>query len=170
MFEKISVVKENLIGFLNLLSESPGSCVFLLILSFLISYLWTASLVYSLFRVHRSKTACRKIMKEYSFWQKALLIPHKTHCLHAKKFCAKIIYCLYVHAAFVAIGFISVIFESIVSEQLTISIYFLIIDFLAFALPEFVAELILEEKPWLRFNKKYRFEKYHHTKEFEKLI
>ena len=56
-------------------------------------------------------------MKEYSFWQKVSRRPHKEHCLHAKRFCIKIINYLYGHAVFFAIGLIIMIIECFVSEK-----------------------------------------------------
>lgn len=170
MFDKLTEVKENFIKFSNFMSESPGLCVFFSILCFFMFYLSVNSIVNSLFRVHQSKSARRKIMKEYSFWQKAALIPHKTYCLHAKRFCARMVNYLYAHAVFFAIGLIYMIIACFVPEKHNLSFYFLLIQFLAFALPFSITGLILEEKPWLRSHTGYRFEKYHHTKEFEKLI
>ena len=170
MFEKLTAAKENFIEFYTDMSESPGLCIFLFILSFFVFYFTIFSFVNSLFRVHRSKSSRRKISKEYSFLQKAVFIPHKIHCLHAKRFCVRIIYYLYAHAVFFAIGLIYMVIACFMPEKFNNSFYFLITQFFVFLIPLFITDLVLEEKPWLRYNTKYRFEKYHHTKEFEKLI
>lgn len=166
MVDKFILLKDVLIEDYNRLTESPELCIFLFILFFFVFYLWVNVLTESLFDVHRSKTAVRKIMKEYSFLQKALRTPHKTHCLHAKKFCIKIINYLYIHALFFAIGLIIMITECILSEKMTVSVCIFITQILAFVAPMFVSEIILHEFPMRRG---YKFEKYHHTKEFEKL-
>ena len=165
-----NALNKGLLNLFNTFSNSLGLSLFFLILFYLIFYLWAFSLAGELFRLHRSKTACRKIMKDYSFWQKTALIPYKKHCLHAPKFCCKIINYLYTHTVFFVFSFIFTIIEHLIFTKLTVSFFILVVQFLAFMIPSSVAEIILEEKPWLRFNKRYRFEKYHHTKEFEKLI
>ena len=168
MIEKISAVKENIINGFNSLSNSPVLCAFLFCVFFFVFYLFIGVLINKLFRVHRSKTACRKIMKEYSFWQKALLFHHKTHCLHAKSFCEKMVNYLYVHAVFFAFGIIAMIIEGILTEKASVSAYILIIQAIAFTLPSFIIDIILAEFP-LRKMSPYKFEKYHQTKEYDKL-
>ena len=165
-----NALNKGVLNLYNTFSGSLGLTLFFLILFYLIFYLWAFSLTDTLFRVHRSKTACKKIMKEYTFWQKVVLIPQKKHCLHAKKFCNKIINYLYTHTVFFVFSLIFIIAEHLIFTKLTVSFFVVVVQFLAFMIPLSVAEIILEEKPWLRFNKRYRFEKYHHTKEFEKLI
>ena len=150
------------------MADSPALCIFHLILFFLIFYLFIGVLVDRLFQIHRSKTACKKIMKDYKFWQKALLIPHKTHCLHAKSFCKKMVSYLYAHALFLAAALTTVIIEYAVSERLNVSVYLLIVQSAVFSLPSFVIDIILSEFPF-RKRSPFRFEKYHNTKEYEKL-
>ena len=128
MFEKLILVKDGLIDALISLSKSPGLCAFYFIFFFFIFYGFIIVFTNSLFCVHRSKTACRKIMKEYNFWQKAMLIPHKTYCLHAKKICIKTVNYMYIHAVFFAIGLIIMIFEYILFEKMTVSVFVLIIQ------------------------------------------
>lgn len=108
-------------------------------------------------------------MKDYTFWQKVALIPQKEHCLHARNFCNKIINYFYAHTVFFILSLIFMIIEHLMFTKLIISVFLLAAQFFAFVLPVSVMEMILVEKPFVRFSK-YRFEKYHHTKEFEKLI
>ena len=165
----LTLIKENLIKGFNALSDSPALCIFILIFFFFVFYLFTFVLVDRLFGLHRSRTACKKIMKDYKFWQKALLIPYKAHCLHAKGFCRRTINYLYAHALFLAVALITVIVECAVSERLTVSVYLLIVQSAVFTLPSFVTDIILSKFPF-RKRSPFRFEKYNHTKEYEKLI
>ncbi len=168
MIDKLTLVKENLIKGFNSMSDSPALCILLLIFFFFVFYLFIGVLVDRLFHLHRSRTACKKIMKDYKFWQKALLIPHKNHCLHAKNFCRKMVNYLYAHALFFAAALTAVIIEHAVSDKLTVSVYLLIVQSAVFTLPSFVIDIILSEYPF-RKRSPFRFEKYHHTKEYEKL-
>lgn len=163
-----STLKKGVPELFDTFSNSFGLSIFFLIFCFFLFYLWTFSLSYKLFCVHRSKTACKKIMKNYTFWQKVALMPQKKHCLHAKNFCNKIINYFYVHTVFFIFSLIFTIAENLISTKLIISVFLLAAQFFTFVLPVFVMEMILVEKPFVRFSK-YKFEKYHHTKEFEKL-
>lgn len=168
MVDKLRLFADNFVEFLAVLSELPGLCVFIFVLLSFAFYCSVTSITDSLFDVHRSKTAVRKIMKEYSFWQKILRKPHKEHCLHAKSFCIKIINYLYVNAVFFAVGLLIIIIECIVSKKLTISFFVLSAQFWTFDIPIFTINFILKENPFQKMSK-YRFEKYHQTKEYEKL-
>lgn len=164
-----NTLKKGVLELFDTFSNSFGLSIFFLIFFFFLFYLWTFCISNKLFCVHRSKTACKKIMKDYTFGQKVALIPQKKHCLHAKKFCNKIINYFYIHTVFFMLSLILMITEHLMFTKLIISVFLLAAQFFTFVLPVSVMDLILVEKPFVRLSK-YRFEKYHHTKEFEKLI
>ena len=69
---------------------------------------------------------------------------------------------------FLAAVLTTVIIEYAVSERLNVSVYLLIVQSAVFTLPSFVIDIILSEFPF-RKRSPFRFEKYNHTKEYEKL-
>ena len=74
------------------LTATPQACVLITVSLFLVSLIITCSLLNALLKMHRSKSAVKKIMKEYRFLQKVWMYPYEAHCLHAISFCRFLIY------------------------------------------------------------------------------
>lgn len=144
------------------LRDNAGICIFGNFLLFLLVYMIIYSLLDSLLKMHRSKTAVKKLKKEYRFLQKIWLVPFHTHCLHAVKFCKFLILfqrtymlCFAAYLSF-ALFFFSGLVSGTLLAWLTASI------FVCFAIPPAIIHFSLT-RPLIGRFKKYSFEKYHNT-------
>ena len=73
------------------LTEAPGLVILLSAVFGLVVFICNRYLLGTLLKMHRSKTAVKKIEKQYTFTQKFLLHHVRDHCVHAKKFCRRMI-------------------------------------------------------------------------------
>lgn len=152
------------------LSAEPIACIIISVFIFFVAFLMNYLLLDSLLKMHRSKSAVKKLKKEYSFLQRMRLLHFKEHCRHAIKFCnGMIIYqkiawlCLAIYlftALLFAVGYVSATFIT----WLTVGIV-LVFDVPAFLINRLLARPIL----FGRF-KAYSFEKYHNTDNHESLL
>ena len=145
------------------LSQTPGVCMALSICFFLFGSLLCYLMMDGLLRMHRSKTAVKKLKKEYSFLQRLWLQPHQIHCLHAVPFCKKLIalqrlgwICFGVYLA------VCLLFESAV-------VWSSVILFVAFDLPVFILNGLLS-RPFVGRFREYSFAKYHNTDDTSSLM
>lgn len=152
------------------LSVQPILCITLSVLILLFSFLLNYLLLDSLLKMHRSKSAVKKLKKEYTFLQRMRLLHFKENCRHAIKFCnGMIIYqkigwvwlAIYL---FMALLFAFGLFSATFITWLTVGI-FLLFDIPAFAINRLLARPII----FGRF-KEFSFEKYHNTDNHESLL
>ncbi len=156
--------------FMNRLSESAGLCVFFSCFTGLLAIIEICFIVSGLFAMHRSKNGLKKAKMGYTFRQRLLLRPAWEQCLHARTFCRVLICFYYIRLIVLAV---SVLFAVIVQSHpalLRIAAYFVVVSFLALDAPIFVLDFILDEHPFKRWQHKYRFEKYHHTRDRSSII
>ena len=152
------------------LSKQPIACIILSAIIFLFSFLTNYLLLDSLLKMHRSKSAVKKLKKEYTFLQRIRLHHFKDNCRHAIRFCNRMIiyqkigwgcFTLYLTVSlFFAFGLFSA--KSI--AWLTVGI-FLLFDVPTFAINRVLARPII----FGRF-KEFSFEKYHNTENHDSLL
>lgn len=152
------------------LSKQPTVCIILSVIIFLFSSLTNYLLLDSLLKMHRSKSAVKKLKKEYTFLQRMQLIHFKENCRHAIRFCNKMIVYLKISWIFLALYlivsllFVFGLFSSKFIAWLTVGI-FLLFDVPAFAINRLLARPII----FGRF-KEFSFEKYHNTENHDSLF
>ena len=152
------------------LSKQPTACIVLSVLIFLFCFLTNYLLLDSLLKMHRSKSAVKKLKKEYTFLKRMRLLHFKENCRHAIKFCnGMIIYqklgwvCLAIYL-FVALLFAFGLFSATFISWLTVGI------FVAFDMPAFVINRLLARPIIFGRFKEFSFEKYHNTDNHESLL
>ncbi len=152
------------------LSKQPAVCIILSVLIFLFCFFTNYLLLDSLLKMHRSKSAVKKLKKEYTFLQRMRLLHFKENCRHAIKFCnGMIIYqkigwvCLAIYL-FMALLFAFGLFSATFITWLTVGV-FLLFDAPAFAINRLLARPII----FGRF-KEFSFEKYHNTENHDSLL
>lgn len=69
------------------MSAQPATCVIASVLLFFFAALANYILMDGLLEMHRSKSALKKLKKQYTFFQKIRLLHFKGNCRHAVKFC-----------------------------------------------------------------------------------
>ena len=153
----------------NLLKQ-PSVCIILSVILFLFSYLLNYLMLDSLLKMHRSKSAVKKIKKDYTFWQRMQLLHFKENCLHAIKFCNRMI-------IYQKIGWVCLALYLIVSLLFTFGLFSskfivwiavgicLLFDVPTFAINRLLARPIL----FGRF-REFSFEKYHNTENHNSLL
>ena len=152
------------------LSKQPTVCIILSVIIFLFSFLTNYLLLDSLLKMHRSKSAVKKLKQEYTFLQRMQLIHFKENCRHAIRFCNKMIVYLKISWIFLALYlivsllFVFGLFSSKFIAWLTVGI-FLLFDVPAFAINRLLARPII----FGRF-KEFSFEKYHNTENHDSLL
>ena len=151
------------------LSSEPTACIVLSVLIFLFCFFTNYLLLDSLLKMHRSKSAVKKLKKEYTFLQRMRLCHFKENCRHAIKFCNSMIIhqkigwvCLAIYL-FVALLFAFGVFSATFISWLTVGF------FVAFDVPTFVINRLLV-RPILGRFKEFSFEKYHNTDNHESLL
>lgn len=152
------------------LSAQPIVCIILSVFILLFASLMNYLLLDSLLKMHRSKSAVKKLKKQYTFLQRICLLHFKENCCHAIKFCGgMIIYqrigwlCLAIYL-FMALLFAFGFFPATIISWLSIAI-FLFVD-----LPSFVINWALSRPLLFGRFKEHSFEKYHNTDNHESLF
>ena len=152
------------------LSKQPVACIILSVLIFIFCFIMNYLLLDSLLKMHRSKSAVKKLKKEYTFLQRMRLLHFKENCRHAIKFCnGLIIYqkigwvCLAIYL-FMAILFAFGLFSATFITWLTVGI------FVAFDVPAFVINRFLARPIIFGRFKEFSFEKYHNTENHNSLL
>lgn len=152
------------------LSKHPTVCIILSVLIFLFCFFTNYLLLDSLLKMHRSKSAVKKLKKEYTFLQRMRLLHFKENCRHAIKFCNGMI--IYQKIGWVGLAiylFISLLFafglfSATFITWLTVGI------FLLFDVPAFVINRLLARPIIFGRFKEFSFEKYHNTENYDSLL
>ncbi len=151
------------------LSQEPAVCVILTMVVFLFSYCTNCLLLGTLLKMHRSRSAVKKLKKQYTLRQRLLLCHFRDHCLHAVGFCRGLI-------VFLKIGWgcLSVyLFCALVFAFGGCSAHFLAWltagIFMVFDLPAVVIHSALA-RPLIGRFREYSFEKYHNTENHHSLL
>lgn len=152
------------------LSEQPIVCIILSDFIFLFASLLNYLLVDALLKMHRSKSAVKKIKKEYTFRQRMCLLHLKDNCRHAVKFCNCLIVFQKIGWGFFAIYFLMSLLFVVGLLSVQFLSWFTVTIFIAFAVPSFTVNWILSRPLFSGRFKEYSFEKYHNTDNYESLF
>ena len=151
------------------MAEIPGVCVLLSIFFFLLGWFTVYSLADALLKMHRSKSAVRKIKKKYTFRQLFWMVPHERECIHAPKFCTALVYvwrtrCV-VFALYLLLGAMA-LFGLPVNTAIA---WYTAGIFVLFDVPQFIVDLSLM-RPLIGRFREFSFQKYHHTQDFTSIF
>lgn len=152
------------------LSKEPLVCIILSVIIFLFCFFTNYMLLDSLLKMHRSKSAVKKLKKKYTFLQRLRLLHFKENCRHAIKFCnGLIIYQKIGWVCLIAFLCISMLFSfGLFSAEfitwLTVGI------FVAFDVPTLVINWLLTRPVIFGRFKEFSFEKYHNTNNHDSLL
>ena len=120
--------------------------------------------------MHRSKSAVKKLKKEYTFMQKMRLIHVNDNCRHAIKFCNGMI-------IFQKFGWICITLYLIISLLFTFGLFsatfiawFTVGICLLFDVPSFAIHTLLGRPIIVGRFKEFSFEKYHNTEDHKSLF
>lgn len=155
---------------INKFSESPVFCIIFSHVFGLLTIGTIRQILRALMTMHRSDSNLKSIQKNSSFWEKLFLVSVWDHCLHAKAFSRVMIYYHHFRSVVLvfslAFGFACLLISSLTEAY----IIFCILSGLFFDLPVQLLHLILEKYPFIRRRNEYRFKKYDHTSERNKLL
>ena len=155
---------------IGILSMQPIVCMALSVFFFLLASLMNYILLDSLLKMHRSKSALKKLKKEYTFLQRIRFIHFKGNCRHAVKFCNRMIiyqgigWCCLAIYLFMVLLFAFDFFTADIVSWLSVVIFVL------FDLPSFAISWALSRPLLFGRFKEHSFEKYHNTDDHESLF
>lgn len=166
ILEKIST---NANRFMDTLSQSPAFCLRLTGITAILSMILIRFIVSGLFEMHRSNSALKKIRKQYCFWQKLLMIHAWQLCLHAKRFCRRLIIFHYIVPGLFAVEVLLVICSSRFPSLMPVIAYYTLAFLLLVWFPVCIMHLCLDRHPFQRRKHEFTFRKYHNSKDHESL-
>lgn len=164
--ERISANVNRIIG---TFSESALLCVFLTGTIAMVSMISIRCIVSGLFEMHRSKSAVKKVRRNYSFTQKLLLVHAWQDCLHAKRFCRRLIVFHHMVAGLFLAALILAICSHIWSALMPFLAYLTLFFLIGVTVPVCILNFILDRHPFQKMKHEYTFRKYHNTQDHENL-
>ncbi len=120
------------------------------------------ALVMALYELHHSRSALKKLAKEYSLWDRVLLKHAWENCLHARHFCRKLI--LFYHVR------LGLLLLSPMLQFTSIFGWLMLAVLVGLDVPMALIHFLLEKSPLQKRHRGYRFEQYKNTGEREKLF
>lgn len=157
-------------GLMKTLTETPGLVVLLSAVFGLVVFICNRYLLGTLLKMHRSKTAVKKIEKEYSFTQKFLLHHVRDHCKHAPKFTKRMIWAHHFNLFVTAFTCLIAIISCFVPKLGVVSAGSLIIQVVLVFLPVSIMELLFDKHPFRKNKHAYRFTDHHNSNDHESLF
>ena len=152
------------------LSKQPSWCIILSVIIFLFCFSSNYLLLDSLLKMHRSKSAVKKLKKEYTFLQRMQLIHFKENCRHAIKFCNRmIIYQKISWGGLALYLIISLLFAFGLFSAKFIA-WLTVWMFVLFDVPSFAINLLFARPILFGQFKEFSFEKYHNTDDHDSLL
>lgn len=145
-------------GFLDELNAQPEAALFIFPILWLLSFFMLRSILSELLKMHKSKTAVKKIEKQYTFRQKLCLHHVAEHTEHAVKFTR---FMIRMHHFSFWTMLICLLSGLILSYRWFL--YLLAGRFLIFDVPVMFVFCILDAHPLNRRRYRMRFTKYHNT-------
>lgn len=150
-------------------SESATLCSFLVAVCSLASIICIRGMVSGLLEMHRSKTALKKVSKTYSLGQK-ILLQHAWHdCLHAKKFCRRLIishHCIFV---LLIVELLLAIASNLWPLLMPVIAWYTLVFVVGITIPICELCFILDRYPFAKRKHEFRFRKYHNTNDHDSL-
>lgn len=159
-----------MIDMINSLSKSPGSIIFISSVFGLLVFITNRFLLASLLRMHRSKTAVKKIEKKYTFKQRFLLHHVRDYCKHATRFTKWMIVIHHVNLAVTLLVSALALLSCCVASLGIIAAWVLIAQLAIVVFPVFISEFFLTKHPFNKRKREYRFTDYHNTDDHESVF
>ena len=152
------------------LSAQPAVCIFLFIFIFLISSIQNYMLLNSLLKMHRSKSALKKLKNEYTFSQKLWFHHFKGNCRHAVKFCNGLVF--FQKSAWICLGLylIAALLFVFGFCSARIIAWLTILFSLLYVLPSLAMHSAFSRPIVIGRFKEFSFEKYHNTEDHDSLL
>lgn len=150
-------------------SRSALLCSFLLSVFAVAALFCIRGIVSGLFEMHRSKSALKKIKKEFPFGQRMLLIHAWQDCLHAKRFCRGLIishhciFCLYL------IELLLAVLSNIWPVLMPVIAWYTLVFIVGISIPVCLLNFALDRYPFQKWKHEFRFRKYHNTSDHNSL-
>lgn len=151
---------------------SENTALALCLITFLggISMAMLHDLACDLLKMHKSKTAVKKLCGAYSLIQRLFLRPSWEHCEHAVKFCRAVILLYGLQAAATASVVALGIAALLCGKLCCLFGYTAAAKALFLDAPVLLLSVVLFKRPTNKERGKWRFEKYHNTSNHESLF
>lgn len=166
LLEKITAIGEKMIG---VLSESAAICLFFAAVFTLPSIISIRCIISGLNEMHRSRTAQKKLYKEYSFRERTILKPAWQKCLHAQKFCRFLIVYHHSIAILFLIELLLAVFSCFFPVLMQVIACFTLIFSIFVCFPVLILSSTLDRYPFQKFKHEFTFRKYHNTDDHNSL-
>ncbi len=153
----------------NLLAH-PWLAMFCALVSGIFCCVCLASLSGALLKMHRSKSAVKKLLAAYSAPPRLWLQPAWENALHAKRFCRISIAIYRVRLLCLASSLAAGLVILAVPKLSDIAVYTAGAFFLLLDIPWLIVFFLLGNKPLGKRWQGFHFEKYHNTPEHDKLL
>ena len=150
-------------------SNSEPLCLFITGFVSVLCIICIRGLVSGLFEMHRSRSAQKKLYKEYSFLQKVVLKHAWQACLHAKRFCRFLIIYHHVIAIAFFLELLLALFSVFFPGLAHFIAYFTLISSVCFFTPVCILNTCLDRYPFIKFKHEFTFRKYHNTQDHNSL-
>ena len=162
-------ITENAVRIAGEFSESPALCSFMMAVFSIAAMVCIRFIVSGLFEMHRSKSALKKIYKNYSFGQRMLLKHAWQDCLHARRFCRLLIILHHCIFCLLLIEILAALLSSIWPILIPIIAWYTLACVVCIPLPVCLLNFALERYPFQKLKHEYRFRQYHNTSNHESL-
>jgi hypothetical protein len=143
---------------MNRLIEQPGVVLFFALTFWLVCVFLIRSILSDLLGMHKSKTALKKIRKQYSFRQRLVLEHVKVHTEHAAGFAQLLIKVHHLSVLTMAGCLLLWLFLPNTWRAYILTGRFFLLD-----APVMVLDFALDENPFRKHKHRRRFLKYHNT-------
>lgn len=144
------------------LSREPAVCVIVTVMVFLFCYCTDLLLLGSLLKMHRSKTALKKLKKQYTLRQRLGLCHFRENCLHAVPFCRGLVLFLRLGWGCMGAYLLWALVYALGGCSAGSLARFSAGILLGFCMPTWAVNLALARPIFGRF-REFSFEKYHNT-------
>ena len=159
----------NTVRIVGELSESVVACSFLMAIFSFIAMLAIRGIVSGLFEMHRSRSAIKKVKKEYSLGQKLLLKHAWQDCIHARRFCRRLIIAHHCIFCLFLIELLLALFSNIWPILKLVVAWYTIVFLDCITIPVCLLNFILDRYPFQKWKHEFRFRKYHNTSNHDSL-
>lgn len=170
MLEILEEIALGAVGIVHNIAKYPWACPFLLTVVFLGRIGCVRPIISGLFEMHRSKTAVKKALKEYSFWQRVILLHAWRECLHAKRFCRGLIIWYHSVTALYLTGLVLTLLRSVWPGLILFTAWYTFVFMVGVMVPALVLATALDRYPFKKMKHEFRFRKYHNTKNHDSLF
>lgn len=166
LLERISA---NAVRIAGELSESAILCSFLMCVFSLASIFCIRSIVSGLFAMHRSKSALKKINKNYSFAQRICLTHAWQDCLHAKRFCRRLIVSHHCIFCSLLVELLLALLSNVWHVLMSVVAWLTLIFVIGISIPVCILNFVLDRYPFQKWKHEFTFRKYHNTSNHDSL-